>query len=71
MITYFPNATPEEQLNLWYNGNKEEVVLAKYLEGVIEGISEERYEIGYEDGSSAAYENGYDAGCSLGPERDE
>ena len=51
MITYFPNATPEEQLNLWYNGNEDEVALAKYISGVIDGISEESYARGYEDGS--------------------
>jgi len=71
MITYFTNATPEEQLNLWYNGNEEEVVLAKYISGVIDGISEENYDRGYEDGYSSAYENGYDAGYALGSERDE
>ena len=53
MITYFHNATPEEQLNLWYNGNEDEVVLAKYISGVIDGISEESYDRGYEDGYSA------------------
>mgnify|MGYP000844770598 FL=1 len=46
MITYFPNATPEEQLNLWYNGNEEEVVLAEYLEGVYQ----EFYGLGHSEG---------------------
>lgn len=50
MINYFPNATPEEQLNLWYNGNEEEVVLAKYISGIIDGISEENYDAGYVPG---------------------
>ena len=53
MITYFPNATPEEQLNLWYNGNnlwyngnKDEVVLAKYLEASYQQF----YDLGYSEG---------------------
>lgn len=49
MITYLPNATPEEQLNLWYNGNEEEVVLAKYLEESYKQFYDEGYEEGYDD----------------------
>lgn len=71
MITYFHNATPEEQLNLWYNGNEDEVVLAKYLTVIINSLTEEKFEQGYEDGYTVAYENGFDAGYALGSERDE
>jgi len=46
MITYFSGATPEEQLNLWYNGNEEEVVLAKYLKVVYQQF----YGLGYSEG---------------------
>ena len=63
MITYFPNATPEEQLNLWYNGNEEEVVLAKYLEA--------GYQEFYDKGYDYAYNRQFDVGYDLGSERDE
>ena len=46
MISYFPNATPEEQLNLWFNGTEEEYKLATYLEVVYQ----EYYDNGYSDG---------------------
>ena len=49
MITYFPNATPEEQLNLWYNGSEDEVILAKYLEASYQQFYYKGYEEGYDD----------------------
>lgn len=49
MITYFSGATPEEQLNLWYNGNEHEVVLAKYLEESYKQFHDEGYKEGYDD----------------------
>lgn len=67
MFNYYPNATPEEQLNLWYNGNKDEVVLAKYLEAVYQ----EFYDKGYEEGYDYAYNRQFDVGYDLGSERDE
>lgn len=52
MITYFPNATPEEQLNLWFNGTEEEYKLAAYLEV----IYQEYYDDGYIGGKYYSYE---------------
>ena len=67
MINYFPNATPKEQLNLWYNGNDEEHKLATYLEGVYQ----EYYENGQEDESryETGFEVGYDTGYIDGQEK--
>lgn len=70
MITYFPNATPEEQLNLWYNGNEDEVVLAKYLKVVYQGYcdnEDSQFNTGYDVG----YESGFDAGYVSGLDNDE
>lgn len=72
MISYFPNATPEEQLNLWFNGTEEEYKLAAYLEVIYQEYyesgqeDESRYDVGFEDGYSAGNAVGYEEGYSDG-----